>query len=347
MSIAFEKIKDRTRLKNPFKDFAMDEVPFEIRCDPLTGQTSRVFDLPYRPIARPDFGELVQKSRETDCPFCPEHLEQMTPLYPEEIVPEGRVHVGDACIFPNFLPLDRYAGVCIFGKDHFIPPGGFTPEVMRDGFTAARTFIRTIARKDPDVHFFSINWNYMPPAGSSIMHPHLQVNCGELPTHQARVQMACSQAYFLKKGRTFWHDYQAAEHAAGERFLMDMGSTLWTMSFAPQGAFPDIWCIFRDCRSLLEWKDREQQAFLKGLCAALSYYDEAGLYSFNMAMFSGRGDNHYRVNARITPRLLLREVGNSDQTYNQVLHREPCCLRPPETIREAVSAAFEKAARTP
>ncbi|MCF8120395.1 MAG: hypothetical protein K9L83_09320, partial [Deltaproteobacteria bacterium] len=151
MSIAFEKIKDRTRLKNPFKDFAMDEVPFEIRYDPLTGQTSRVFDLPYRPIARPDFEELVQKSRETDCPFCPEHLEQMTPLYPEEIVPEGRVHVGDACIFPNFLPLDRYAGVCIFGKDHFIPPGGFTPEVMRDGFTAARTFIRTIARKDPDV----------------------------------------------------------------------------------------------------------------------------------------------------------------------------------------------------
>ncbi|MGM0427065.1 MAG: hypothetical protein ACQEQ7_07500 [Thermodesulfobacteriota bacterium] len=322
----------------------MDEIPFEIRYDPLTGQSTRVFDLPYRPIARPDFGKMIRKSKEADCPFCPERLEQVTPLYPQEILPQGRIHEGDACLFPNFLPLDRYAGVCIFGKDHFVAPGGFTPDLMRDGFTAARTFIRTIARQDPEVHFFNINWNYMPPAGSSIIHPHLQVNCGEIPTHQLRVQMGCSHAYFMENRQNFWADYKAAEQASGERVLTDIGPTFWTMSFAPQGALPDFWCIFRDCRSLLEWKDEDRDAFLDGLCAVLTCFDQAGLYSFNMAMFSGRENEHYRVNARITPRLLLRETGNSDRTYTQVLHREPCCLRPPETVRQEVLEVFKKTA---
>ncbi len=343
MGISFKKITDQMRVKNPFKNFSLDEIPFEIRYDPLTGQSTRVFDLPYRPVARPDFEQLIRKSREMNCPFCPESLEKATPLYPEEIIPGGRIHAGGACLFPNLLPLDRYAGVCIFGKDHFIAPGDFTAEIVRNGFTAARTFIRTIAHYDPGVRFFSINWNYMPPAGSSMIHPHLQVNCGEIPTYQLRVQMACSHAYFLKNGRSFWEDYRVAEQESGDRVLTEIGSTFWTMSFAPQGALPDIWCIFRDCRSLLEWKDEERDAFLEGLAAGLRYFDQEGLYSFNVSIFSGRENDHYRVNARITPRLLLREIGNSDQTYAQVLHREPCSIRPPESVREKVLTAFRDA----
>jgi len=347
MRIFFKKIKDHMRLKNPFKGFSMDEIPFEIRYDPLTGQSTRVFDLPYRPVAKPDFEELIRKSKEMNCPFCPESLEKVTPLYPEEIVQRGRIHVGGAVLFPNLLPLDRYAGVCIFGSDHFIAPGDFTPDIMRDGFTAARTFIEIIARYDPGVRFFNINWNYMPPSGSSMLHPHLQVNCGEIPTYQPRLQMECSHSYFLKNRRTFWGDYMDAEKESGERVLTEIGPTFWTMNFAPQGALPDVWCIFRDCRSLIEWKDEERDAFLKGLAAALRYFDREGLYSFNVSIFSGRENDHYRVNARITPRLLLREIGNSDQTYYQVLHREPSSIRPPESVREKVLAVFKEAFSRP
>lgn len=341
MGIFFKKIKDHMRVKNPFKGFSMDEIPFEIRQDPLTGQSARIFDLPYRPVARPDFEELIRKSKEMNCPFCPESLEKVTPLFPEEIIPGGRLHEGAASLFPNLLPLDRYAGVSIFGRDHFIAPGDFIPDTMRDGFRAARTFIGIIARLDPDVHFFNINWNYMPPAGSSMVHPHLQINCGDIPTYQLRLQMECSHAYFLKNGRTFWDEYVDAEKESGERILTEIGSTFWTMSFAPQGALPDVWCIFRECRSLVGWKDEEQDAFLRGITAALAYFDQEGLYSFNVSLFSGRENDHYRVNARITPRMLLREIGNSDQTYHQVLHREPCSMRPPESVREKVLKVFE------
>jgi len=343
MNVFFKKIKDHMRLRNPFRGFSMHEIPFEIRYDPLTGQPTRIFDLPYRPVGRPDFEELIRKSREMSCPFCPESLEKATPLFPEEIIPGGRLHEGAACVFPNLLPLDRYAGVCIFGKDHFIVPGGFTADIIRDGFTAARTFIKSVARNDPGTRFFNVNWNYMPPSGSSMIHPHLQVNCGVIPTCQLRMQMDCSHAYFLKNGRTFWEDYMDAERESDERLLTETGSTFWVMSFAPQGALPDIWCIFEACRSLLEWKDEERDDFIKGLTAALRYFDREGFYSFNMALFSGRENDHYRVNARITPRMLLREIGNSDQTYHQVLHREPCSMRPPESVREKVLRAFREA----
>ena len=47
------------RFKNPFKAFSLDELSFEIRYDPHTGHTSRVFDLAYEPIEKPDFKALM------------------------------------------------------------------------------------------------------------------------------------------------------------------------------------------------------------------------------------------------------------------------------------------------
>ena len=120
MSISFRKIEDRMKFKNPFKAFSMDELSFEIRYDPLTGQTSRVFDLAYEPIEKPDFKALAKQSPDMPCPFCPESIGKATTLYPDEIVPEGRLNVGKAHIFPNLLPLDRYTGVCVMTKAHFV-----------------------------------------------------------------------------------------------------------------------------------------------------------------------------------------------------------------------------------
>lgn len=342
MSISFKKINDKMRLLNPFKDFSMDEIPFEIRYDPLTGQTTRVFNLPYKPIQRPDFRDQIEKSKGTLCPFCPESIDKSTPLFLKEMVPEGRVRVGEACLVPNLLPLDRYTGVCVITQKHFVAIEDFTPDMMKDAFMAALIFIKQVAEYDPAVRFFNINWNYMPPAGSSIVHPHLQVNCGEIPTRQQRLQIESSMQYYLENGRTFWEDYIAAEREMAERYLVDMDSVFWTMSFAPHSALPDLWCIFSDCDSLLHMKDDELGLFLKGLAMAIRYIHEEGLYSFNVSILSGRDSDHFRVNARVTPRLLLREIGNSDQTYYQVLHREPTTMKLPESVGKKVQAIFER-----
>jgi UDPglucose--hexose-1-phosphate uridylyltransferase len=340
MSIELKKIEEKMRFMNPFKDFSLDEIPIEIRYDPFTGQTSRIFNLPYKPIERPDFERLIERSKQVDCPFCPEAIEKSTTLYPKEIIPEGRVRVGEACLFPNLLPLDRYTGVCVMSGRHFVAIHEFTPEIMKDAFLAALSFIRQVADRDPNVRFFNINWNYMSPAGSSIIHPHLQVNSGIIPTRQIRLLTETSHTYFLKNGRTFWEDYMALERGMDERYLKDIGSTFWTMSFAPQGALPDISFIFHDSSSMLQLEEKDLDSFLRGLASAIGYIDKQGLYSFNVSIFSGRENDHFRVNGRVTPRFLLREIGNSDQTYYQVLHREPCSMKSPESVKNEALEFF-------
>ena len=67
MIIAFEKINAGMRLLNPQKDFLPEEIPFEIRYDPLTEQASRVFDLPYRPPEHPSAGDMVERSKGIFC----------------------------------------------------------------------------------------------------------------------------------------------------------------------------------------------------------------------------------------------------------------------------------------
>jgi len=342
MPIHFRRIKENMRFMNPFKDFSPDTLSLEIRFDPLTGQTTRLLGISYELPARPDLDEVVKRSREIFCPFCPDALEKSTPLFPKELIPEGRILRGEACVVPNLLPLDRYTGVCVVSKTHYIAIEDLTAEILRDPFLASWDLVKAVAAYDPDVNYFNINWNYMFPAGSSLVHPHIQVNCGVIPTYQQRAQIESGMKYFMESGREFWSDYLEAERKAEERFVADIGPTSWTLSFAPHSILPDLWCIFPGHSSLLEIKEEDLDHFLRGLEGAIRYFDMEGLFSFNMAMFSGRESGHFRLNAKISPRLLLREIGNSDHTYLQFLHREHMCCRAPESVREKVLDAFGK-----
>ena len=340
MAIHFRRFKDKMSFMNPFKDFTLDEMSLEVRFDPLTGQTSRILDMPYELPARPDLDDLVRKSREISCPFCPDSLEKSTPIYPEELVPEGRIIRGEACLFPNIMPLDRYTGVCVLSKAHYIAMEEFTPGILKDSFMASWDFVRAVAAHDPDAGYFNINWNYMFPAGSSLVHPHLQVNCGVIPTYQHRLQIESSMRYTMVNGREFWTDFLETERKTKERFIADIGPTSWTLSFAPFSVLPDLWCVFPGHSSLLDIKEEDLDQFLKGLANTIRFFDMEGLFSFNMSIFSGRESDHFRLNARVSPRLLLREIGNSDHTYLQFLHREHMCCRSPESVRQRVLDAF-------
>jgi UDPglucose--hexose-1-phosphate uridylyltransferase len=341
MSISFKKIVTKTSFLNPLKNFSPDEVPFEIRFDPLTGQTGRVFDLPYHPEP-PDLSQLVQRSREIFCPFCPNALEKSTPLFPKELVGDGRIKVGKALLIPNLLPFDKYAGISILSPQHYISMKDLTPEEINDAFSATLLFVKRVAEVDPAVNFFSINWNYMPPAGSSLVHPHLQVSCGEVPTNQMRMQIEASSTYFETHGTNFWQDFMVAEKEAEERYIGEMNSTFWVMSYVPVSYLPDVCCIFSTHYSLARLEEGELISFAEGLSRILRYFSLGNIASFNMSLFAIREGEHFRINARICPRLLTRAIGNSDQTYFQVIHKEPYTLRPPESECHKVRDVFRE-----
>ncbi len=339
MTISFKKITGRTRLLNPFKGNTLDEIPFEIRFDPLTGQTGRVFDLPFK-AEKPDVADIVNRSKKIFCPFCPASLEKSTPEFPKDLIPEGRIKVGHATLIPNLAPFEKHAGVAIFSQEHFLPMENLTPETMRDAFSASLLYLKRVAQSDPLVRFFSINWNYMPPAGSSIVHAHLQPNAGEIGTNALREQLEGCRRYRLENQRDFWEDLIQAEKQRDERTLGAIGSTFWAMSFVPVSFLPDVQCIFPKRMALLQLNKEDLECFLEGLTRTLKYFVEENIYSFNVSIFSTKDEESHRVNARICPRLLPRPIGNSDIAYPQMMHKESFTVRPPEAACQRMKGFF-------
>jgi UDPglucose--hexose-1-phosphate uridylyltransferase len=341
VSIVFKKIAFKSQLLNPLKGFSLDEIPFEIRFDPLTGETGRVYNFPYKAPEQPDREERIQRSREMFCPFCPEALENSTPLFPKDFIAEGRINKGAATLIPNLVPFDSYAAVAIISNEHYLGMPDLTPERLNDGFSAALAFIRRVANFDPEVRFFYLNWNYMPESGSSLVHPHLQVNCGSVPTNHHRTQIEGCARYLEEHGKSFWADYMSAEKEAGERFIGEWGGTFWTLTFVPQTFLPDVWCIFPEHHSLVQLETEDLGAYLQGLSKVLQYFHLKNIPAFNMSIFSLSGDDDFRINARICPRLLPRPIGNSDRAYMQTLHRESYTVMPPESLCSELREAFD------
>jgi UDPglucose--hexose-1-phosphate uridylyltransferase len=68
--------------------------------------------------------------------------------------------------------LDSRAG----GNRHFTPMAEFTPAQITQALGLARDFFgRVDAAGHPEAVYHFVNWNHMPPAGSSLIHSHLQV----------------------------------------------------------------------------------------------------------------------------------------------------------------------------
>ena len=333
MPITFETLYDTMTLIRAGK---REEIPFEIRTDPLTGATGRVFNLPYHPPKSPNTEETFKRSEGIFCPFCPENIENSTPRFPEELVPGGKIRIGSATLVPNVLPLDRYVGVAVFSPQHFVRMEELTPEMMRDAFLAVQEFIRRVSEVDRRAGCFSINWNYMPPAGSSLVHPHLQVLCGEHPTNHMRLQLEGANRYYRENGREFWDDFIREEKERASRYIGEIGPTFWTVGYVPRSHIPDVWCILPEQKSLLGVGEEALNFFLEGLSAILAYYHTLNLFSFNVSIFSFRFEEHFRVNARILPRLALRDIGNSDYTFLQAVHKENASVYAPESVCQQI-----------
>ena len=104
--VEFKKVVQKTRLLDPRCGYVPVEVTSEVRFDPLTGETGRVahFLPTWPPPAGQDAGRVFIQGG--SCPFCPENVERLTPKFPENVVPGGRLRKGEAVVFPAF-PLMR------------------------------------------------------------------------------------------------------------------------------------------------------------------------------------------------------------------------------------------------
>lgn len=338
----FESIKKETVILNPQQEFARQSILSEIRIDPLTGRTARICHFMKLHWEKPDFEALIAGT-ETWCPFCAEKVLSVTPCFPPDLIPEGRMQKGEMVIFPNNSPYDSLGAVATFGTRHYIPMTAFEPAQMAAAFGFALDFFkRVMAGGHPEAIYPIINWNYMPPAGSSLIHPHLQVFFSSSAPNLMRQELEAGKSYLERHGSNYWDDLLAAEKQSGQRYLGRIGRSHWMIPFAPMGVVGDVLALVEDVRCTLELTDQDLMDIGTGLAKLMAQYDQMGIYSFNMNFFTGRTtDDHYRFHLLFSPRTFFNQkLGTPDIGALRNLFNETLCMAYPEEIKEMLQPGF-------
>lgn len=343
MGIEFKKTASQTRFLDPQQGFQEVRVESELRVDPLTGATSRVCHFAALKFRKPDLLTLAEESKH-GCPFCPDVLEQRTPRFPLDIIPEGKIVVGEATVIPNLLPYDAYSAVTVMSQSHFLSLPQFSPKLLSDAFKSSLQFVSQIQDNETGRFLYPfIFWNYSPPSGSSQLHPHLQIVLSERPGNKAEALLKASKEYFENKGRNYWADLVEAEKQQGERYMGRLGSTIWLIPFAPTGILGDIIAIFEGKSHLKQLGEEEVSQLVIGLRKVFSYLDDRNICGFNLAFYSGSPDQEYMwVQVKITPRVFLHPKLNTvDSNALNILYGEPFSLIRPEEVGRQLRSYFE------
>lgn len=321
--------------------FSRVSLPVEVRFDPLTGRPCIISEARLALPVKADFSELA-KLTEAFCPFCPERIEAATPKFPEEFIPEGRIKVGEAVVVPNLMPYSQYSAVTIICKKHFVTPSELTQETLTNAFLASQEYLKRVALHDPSQKHFLITWNFMPPSGGSIIHPHLQPVSYPEPTGYYRKQLDSSKSFLTERNENFWKLLVEEEKKLGERYIGATGNVHWLTAFAPRNYLFEVIAVFPEKASILELERHDIEDFTKGLTKLLNYMENANVTSFNLILQSGPpSETSYRVNASIIPRFTLPPLGTSDTASLRALNDTSVCYKKPETTCAEIRQHFQ------
>lgn len=322
--------------RDPRNAFQETEVQTEIRYDPITKELTRLFPFRRFRLNRHDWNPIVQASLEKGCPFCPNTIERSTPLFAESIVPGGRLRSGHALVVPNISPYAPYSGVAVIGPEHYLPLSDFPAERIVDGLTACIEFLRRVREHDPiNARFPAIGWNYMPYAGGSIIHPHMQALAGPEAANRHNLVLKSSQDYYAQTEHNPWQDLVEQEGAKGERYLWQRGNIHWLSSFASRG-YADFTAVFEGKSTLDDLSPIDIEDFAHSLREILRFYDSLNLPSFNLAFYPAPEPSaSFTLNARIIGRYTVFDW-TSDINTLQLLFGDCYTLTSPEDMAESL-----------
>jgi UDPglucose--hexose-1-phosphate uridylyltransferase len=345
MKINFEKHVDNAVFYSPLKNFELDSQQIENRIDPLTGFTAKVRTgrKAWQRLYTTDeklLAEIAKQSRE-GCFFCPEKVNEATPRYPDELVPGGRITVGEACLFPNLFAQKEYSAVTVISHQHFVLLDQFTPELLANAFRACAIYFKRLNQSKPN-KYAEIGFNYLFPAGSSIAHPHLQVMASDWPYSLITNLLEHSQKYYTQHSACFWEDLVETEKSLGQRYINRLGNTEWLVPFAPTRE-DEVRGIVRNKSNFLQFDDSDWENLADGISRVFRYYKDKGLSSCNLALYSaqlGKKVDYLWAGVRIVSRSSVQVQPINDASYSHVVLFDGLVNEPPEEIASAVRSYF-------
>lgn len=342
MAIEFRVTHYETTFHNPLKNFELTRIPCEIRYDPLTGQAARLISIRKPSLNEHDWTPFVEESRRRFCPFCPEQIDQATPRFPGYLIPGGRFRWGEAKVVPNLNPYDKYSVVVVISPRHYLSMQELTPEVIRNSFQAGQEFLKIVSSQDPEgAKYCSINWNYMPYSGGSLIHPHLQVHAGPRPTSLVAAMLDKAAQYYRENKSVYWADLLAREKEQNERFLGRTGNVYWLAAFAPRALF-DVIAVLPGKVTVADLAGEDLDHLADGLNKVITFYKNANVASFNAGLyFAQKEDAGFWVTARTVARFTIFPLVGSDYSHLQVLHDEAWAMYLPEQLTQDLQPYFE------
>jgi galactose-1-phosphate uridylyltransferase len=347
-AVSFESWQQTARFHNPLKGGQWDEQELEVRLDPLLGHQS-LFNAALEDkgsILFPDTDDayLRQRAEETKaaCFLCEERWRQTTPHYGEELLPDGgRLVRGGVVLFPNLFPLAAYHAVIRLGDQHFRSLDDFPLSLLEDAFSVSIDFIKRCYQADPSMLYFTINANYLFPAGASVLHPHLQILGSPHPGTHHRLLLEKSRQYFQKEQSCYWSDL-LAEEEGGARYLGGLETSRWLTAFSPIGS-NEINGVWPGGSHFLEWRDADIRGMAEGVSRVLRAYHDMKLSTFNLSCFSGPLDGtspEFRCMLRLVNRQNAAPHYRTDDYYFQKLLKNEIIVKRPEHLASFVRGYF-------
>ncbi len=244
-------------------------------------------------------------------------------------------------VVPNIMAYATHSAVGIYDPGrHFLDLDELTPALLGDAFAAMVRHAQAVRRFDPAAVWSSVNANYLPPSGASLMHPHLQ-SAHDAHGLTLQRQLAERSAAWQGRHRGYWAALVDQE-ASGPRWVGQTGRAAWLTPFAPTG-FHEVWAVVDGAADITDLTEEDSRALGQGLSQVLAAYKAWNLTSFNFGLIGGgpQGrENGYQVVLKLVSRSNPEPFYRSDATYFERLWGEALIDLSPEEVAEGLRARF-------
>lgn len=286
----------------------------EFRTELLTGIKTRICpERLKRGIGTRDIPDYPHEG----CPFCPDLVQEATPVFPDG----RRVHIGECVTFPNLFPFSSYHIVSVISRDHTVKR--FSVCQIRDALSAQVQVLSEVPG------YVSINWNYLPSAGASLPHPHLQGLADPVPDMLLQMYLDGSKRHYTRYGESWWR--MLRERESGTSRCLTGTNLFWYAHFVPIGE-KEMRCILPGT-TISDFKE-QIPGFAEDLIRILDFYQDMGNNAWNLSVFFGKETDQafFSAFATIIVRINPNPLCTSDTAFMERLHLEPVILTLPEEL---------------
>ncbi|RLG15045.1 MAG: hypothetical protein DRN66_00390 [Candidatus Nanohalarchaeota archaeon] len=327
------------KLKSPPK-FRIEKHRIEYREDPLTKDICRLnIERTKRPHSFDS--EEVEEEIESneDCPFCRENIMEKTPRFERVMSNKEHVHYNDFVMLPNLYPFAQIHAMGILTKKHFVSYDKITENEWENAIYTAIMFLKAQAKYAANYLYPSINFNYLMPAGASLVHPHIQIIADETPPNYTKKILEAAKKFHEKNDVNYFRELVLQDK---QREIYQDNNIWFKAKFAPS-ADKEILGVMLNKSSFCEIEDTDILSFTQGLVKILSAYKKIGVKSLNMSIISApmcsdeeknKEFGFFNIIIRIVARPKLTEEYTADCGFMEVLQQTPIITTLPEDLTQ-------------